>query len=127
VAALGEAGLASGDRVVVEPVGDGELRVRRAAVTFESAFGALTGAYPPGYLERLAAEAIAALGVALHPPTEATSVDAARLRGKFPISLPDAYALATARQVGGTLVSFDRRVSRAAAEAGISGLRPSDA
>jgi hypothetical protein len=56
VAALAEAGLRSGDRVVIEPVGDGELRIRRAAVTFESAFGALTGVYPEGYLELLDAE-----------------------------------------------------------------------
>jgi hypothetical protein len=42
--------------VVIEPVGDGELRIRRAAVTFDSAFGALTGAYPAGYLDRLDAE-----------------------------------------------------------------------
>jgi hypothetical protein len=48
--------LRSGDRVVVEPVGDGELRIRRAALTFESALGALTGVYPEGYLERLDAE-----------------------------------------------------------------------
>ncbi len=56
VAALTEAGLRSGDRVIVEPVGDGQLRVRRAALDFESAFGSLTGMYPPGYLERLDAE-----------------------------------------------------------------------
>jgi len=74
-----------------------------------------------------AREAIATLRVAVHAPTEAIAVDAARLRGKFPISLPDAYALATARQVSGTLVSFDPKVIRAAAEAGIPGLRPSGA
>lgn len=56
VAALSEAGLRSGDRVVIEPVGDGELRIRRAALTLDSAFGALTGVYPPGFLERLDAE-----------------------------------------------------------------------
>ena len=56
VAALAEAGLKSGESVIVEPVGDGELRVRRAALTFASAFGALTGAYPDGYLARLDAE-----------------------------------------------------------------------
>ena len=56
VTALAEAGLHAGDRVVVEPVGDGELRVRRVALTFDDAFGALTGTYPPGYLERLDAE-----------------------------------------------------------------------
>jgi hypothetical protein len=53
---LAEAGLHSGDRVVIERVADGELRIRRAAVTFDSAFGALTGIYPDGYLERLDAE-----------------------------------------------------------------------
>lgn len=56
VAALAEAGLQAGDRVVVEPVGDGELRVRRAAVAFEDAFGSLTGTYPEDYLARLDAE-----------------------------------------------------------------------
>lgn len=53
VSALAEAGLKSGDRVVVEPAGEGELRIRRAALEFETAFGALTGTYPEGYLERL--------------------------------------------------------------------------
>jgi AbrB family looped-hinge helix DNA binding protein len=56
VAALKEAGLHAGDQVVVEALDDGELRVRRGAVTFDSAFGALTGTYPPGYLERLDTE-----------------------------------------------------------------------
>lgn len=53
VAVLEEAGLQAGDQVVVEALEEGELRVRRAAVSFERAFGALTGTYPPGYLERL--------------------------------------------------------------------------
>ncbi len=53
---LEEAGLHSGDRVVVEALDHGELRIRRGAVDFEHAFGALTGVYPPGYLERLDAE-----------------------------------------------------------------------
>ncbi len=56
VAALEEAGLHAGDQVIVEALEDGELRVRRGAVTFDDAFGALTGTYPPGYLERLDAE-----------------------------------------------------------------------
>jgi bifunctional DNA-binding transcriptional regulator/antitoxin component of YhaV-PrlF toxin-antitoxin module len=51
VAALEEAGLNAGDEV--ESLDDGELRVRRGALTFEAAFGALTGTYPPGYLDRL--------------------------------------------------------------------------
>ncbi|MGH3601502.1 MAG: AbrB/MazE/SpoVT family DNA-binding domain-containing protein [Pseudonocardiaceae bacterium] len=56
VAALAEAGLHAGEAVTVEPTGDGELRVRRASMTFESALGALTGAYPDGYLDTLDAE-----------------------------------------------------------------------
>lgn len=53
VAALEEAGLHAGDRVVVEAVEEGELRIRRGALSFERAFGTLTGTYPPGYLEQL--------------------------------------------------------------------------
>lgn len=45
---------------------------------------------------RRAREAIAALGVAVHRPTETIAVAAARLRGKHPISLADAYCIATA-------------------------------
>ncbi len=53
VTAMSEAGLRAGDGVVIEPVGDGELRVRRDTLTFEDAFGALTGVYPADFLERL--------------------------------------------------------------------------
>ncbi len=56
VGALEEAGLRSGDPVVVEVLEEGELRIRRGEGGFESAFGALTGAYPPGYLDQLDAE-----------------------------------------------------------------------
>jgi AbrB family looped-hinge helix DNA binding protein len=56
VAALEEVGLHAGEQVTIEPAGDGELRVRRTTATFENAFGALTGTYPAGYLERLDAE-----------------------------------------------------------------------
>ena len=69
---------------------------------------------------RVAREAIAALGVTTHSPTEAVGVDAARFRGRHPISLPDAYLIATAKQSAGTVVSFDRKVLRAAAAEGIS-------
>ena len=53
VAALEEAGLQAGDQVVIEAIEDGELRIRRGALTFDSAFGALTGTYPAGYLDTL--------------------------------------------------------------------------
>lgn len=56
VAALEEAGLRPGDQVLIEALEDGELRIRRGALEFDAAFGALTGVYPPGYLERLDAE-----------------------------------------------------------------------
>lgn len=56
VVALEEAGLHAGDQVVIEALGDGEVRIRRGAMSFEKAFGVLTGFYPPGYLERLDAE-----------------------------------------------------------------------
>ena len=56
VAALEEAGLHAGDPVLIEVLEDGELRIRRGELKFEAAFGALTGAYPPGYLERLDAD-----------------------------------------------------------------------
>jgi AbrB family looped-hinge helix DNA binding protein len=52
-AALEEADLHRGDDVLVEAVKEGELIVRRGMPTLESAFGALTGLYPEGYLERL--------------------------------------------------------------------------
>ena len=53
VAVLEEAGLHAGDQVVVEALEEGELRVRRGERSFERAFGALTGIYPPDYLEKL--------------------------------------------------------------------------
>lgn len=63
---------------------------------------------------RVAREAITALGVEVHQPTEAVGVEAARLRSRHPISLPDSYCLATAKHIGGTVASFDRKVIRAA-------------
>jgi AbrB family looped-hinge helix DNA binding protein len=56
VAALEEAGLRPGDQVLVEVLHEGELRIRRDALSFDGAFGAMTGSYPPGYLERLDTE-----------------------------------------------------------------------
>ncbi|MBV8528156.1 MAG: AbrB/MazE/SpoVT family DNA-binding domain-containing protein [Candidatus Dormibacteraeota bacterium] len=53
VSALDEAGLHPGDQVVIESLVDGEVLIRRSALTFEDAFGALTGTYPPRYLEAL--------------------------------------------------------------------------
>lgn len=68
---------------------------------------------------RAAREALAALGVSVHLPSEAVGVDASRLRSRHPISLPDGYLLATAKHTGATAVSFDRKVVRAAKAEGI--------
>jgi predicted nucleic acid-binding protein len=69
---------------------------------------------------RLAREAIAALGVEIHGPGLAVGLEAARLRGRHPISLADAYCLATAKQTKGSVASFDRKVLRAAEDEGIT-------
>jgi predicted nucleic acid-binding protein len=63
---------------------------------------------------RLARRAIAALGVSVHQPGVRVGSDAARLRATHPISIPDAYCLATARHTGGAIASFDRQLIRAA-------------
>ena len=76
---------------------------------------------PTADASKLAAarEAIAALGITTHRPSEAIAVDAARLRGHHPISLPDAYLLATAKHTGSTIASFDRKVRDAAEREGL--------
>lgn len=72
---------------------------------------------------RAAREAIASLGVAIHQPNEAVGVEAARLRGMHPISLPDAYCLATARHTDATLASFDEKMLRAAEREGLATIK----
>lgn len=73
-------------------------------------------AAPAADVQRLrrARAAIAALGIEIQQPGEAVGVDAARLRHRYPISLADAYCLATARHARAALASFDEKVLRAA-------------
>lgn len=66
---------------------------------------------------RLAEGAIAALGVAIIAPSAAIGRDAAQLRRG--ISLADGFALATARQTGASVATFDERVLRALKPAGL--------
>ena len=66
-----------------------------------------------------ARQAIAALGVAVHLPSEAIGVEAARLRHRHPVSLADAYCLATAKRTSSSLASFDPRVLKAARREGL--------
>jgi predicted nucleic acid-binding protein len=68
---------------------------------------------------RRARAAISALGIDVRQAGEAIAVEAARLRGSHPISLPDAYCLATARHADALLASFDAKVARAAKAEGI--------
>jgi predicted nucleic acid-binding protein len=77
---------------------------------------------PSADVSRLASarEAIAALGVSVHRPNEAIGVEAARLRQRHPISLPDAYCLATAKHTGSLIASFDQKILKAAAREQIS-------
>jgi predicted nucleic acid-binding protein len=62
---------------------------------------------------RTAVDAIDALGVELSVPTSGVARQAARLRTAG-ISLPDAFALATALAAGASVAAFDARVRRVA-------------
>ncbi len=70
-----------------------------------------------GMLERAVA-ALDDLGIELIAPTGQEARDAARIRG-LGVSLADAFAIAAAQRVGGTVASFDRRVRRAAEQVGV--------
>ena len=72
----------------------------------------------PGRLAT-AREAIAALGIDVHLPNETIGVEAARLRQRHPVSLPDAYCLATAKHTKSSLASFDHKVLRIARDEGV--------
>jgi predicted nucleic acid-binding protein len=67
-----------------------------------------------------AREAVAALGIGVHLPNEAIAIDAARLRGRYPISLPDAYCLATAKHTKATVASYDQKFLKAAKSEGLA-------
>jgi predicted nucleic acid-binding protein len=55
----------------------------------------------------------------VHQPNEAIGVEAGRLRQRHPISLPDAYCLATAKHTGSALSSFDQKIVKAAKREGV--------
>lgn len=71
-----------------------------------------------------ARRAIATLGVTVHQPNESIAVDAARLRQRRPVSLPDSYCLATAKHTGSTIASFDQNILKAAQRERIAALSP---
>jgi predicted nucleic acid-binding protein len=66
---------------------------------------------------REAREAILAMGIKVTPLTEAIAEHAAELRAHHErLRLPDAIVLATARELGGDLLSYDRRLIQVAGE-----------
>lgn len=67
---------------------------------------------------RIAVSAIAALNARLIAPTREIAVDAARYRA-LNISLADGFALATAKDQGARVATFDRRVRRALPKLGL--------
>ncbi len=77
----------------------------------------------PGALSA-AREAIAALGISVHHPSEAIGVEAARLRHRHPLSLPDAYCLATAKHTDAPVITFDQTLRRAAGREQITAVYP---
>ena len=66
-----------------------------------------------------AMDAMRMLGIRVVAPTAPMAVEAARLRN-LGISLPDGFALATAKAERAAVASFDRRVRRALADAGLT-------
>lgn len=68
---------------------------------------------------RDATDAIRRLGVELIAPTPSIARDAARLRHSK-LSLPDGFALATAKARSAPLATLDRRVRRVARQLGIA-------
>jgi predicted nucleic acid-binding protein len=62
-----------------------------------------------------AREAIGGMGIAAVPLTDAIAERAAELRARYhSLRLPDALVLATAEEHGGTLLTYDDRLKRAA-------------
>jgi predicted nucleic acid-binding protein len=62
-----------------------------------------------------AREAILAMGIEVVPLTDTIAELAAELRGRHKrLRLPDAIVLATARELGSRLLSYDRRLSQLA-------------
>ncbi len=60
-----------------------------------------------------ARDALAAMGIAITPLTAAISERAAELRARHErLRLPDAIVLATAQEMSGELLSYDRRLAQ---------------
>lgn len=65
-----------------------------------------------------ARQAIAAMGITVVPQTDAIAERAAELRARHNrLRLPDAIVLATAQEMGASLLSYDRKLSQRAVRA----------
>jgi len=68
-----------------------------------------------------ACQAITAMGITVVSLTDTIAERAAELRARHTrLRLPDAIVLATAQQMGGGLLSYDRRLSRLAGKLGVA-------
>lgn len=70
--------------------------------------------------EQEALDDIARLGIERHAPLVDEPLRVARLRSEARLTLPDAYVLATAIELGATLATFDNRMADAARERGVA-------
>jgi predicted nucleic acid-binding protein len=82
-------------------------------VTPASAYSEAMVAFARADRIRDAREAVAAMGIRVSPLDARTAERAAELRARHDrLRLPDAIVLATARELGGQLLSYDERLAR---------------
>ncbi|HET7174233.1 MAG TPA: PIN domain-containing protein [Nocardioidaceae bacterium] len=82
-------------------------------VTAASAYSEALVAFARAARVKDAREALAAMGIAVAPLDAGSAEQAAALRARHAhLRLPDAMVLATARQLGGRLLSYDQRLQR---------------
>lgn len=90
-------------------------RAERDLLTPASAYSEALVAFARADRVGDAREAIAAMGITVAPMTEPIAENAAILRATQPsLRLPDAIVLATARVLGGELLSYDEKLVRLA-------------
>jgi predicted nucleic acid-binding protein len=88
-------------------------RVGRPLLTPASAYSEALVAFARADRLGEAREALAAMGIAIAPLTATMAELAAELRSRHQrLRLPDAIVLACSRELGGELLSYDRRLAR---------------
>jgi predicted nucleic acid-binding protein len=90
-------------------------RAGRRLLLPASAYGETLVAFARAGRLHDARQAVASMGITVVPLTETIAEGAAELRARHErLRLPDAIVLATARERGGELLSYDRRLSQLA-------------